>query len=233
MVVPHAGYIYSGQVAAYAYSLLRATSYETVILIGPSHYNYFEGFAIPYYQSFETPLGEIEVDTEFCSALAEQGKGVFDFMNTAHVREHSLEVQLPFLQTVMKENFKIIPILMGAQNYRNAQYGAETLAEILKNYEKHYTIVISTDLSHYHGDAEARKMDAEWIALAEQMNAKRMLQHIETKAVEACGAGPVATFLETAHLLGKTNYKTLVYKNSGDTSGDTSRVVGYASAAVW
>ena len=71
VVVPHAGYIYSGQVAAYAYSLLRATSYETVILIGPSHYNYFEGFAIPYYQSFETPLGEIEVDTEFCSALAE------------------------------------------------------------------------------------------------------------------------------------------------------------------
>ncbi len=132
IIVPHAGYVYSGQIAAYAYSLIKQKSIDTVILIGPSHFTFFEGFALSYYKSFKTPLGEIPVDIELIKSLADIGKGTFDYVNTAHVKEHSLEVQLPFLQTVLNGDFKIVPILMGEQTVRNVKLGWKFYSACLK-----------------------------------------------------------------------------------------------------
>lgn len=233
VIVPHAGYTYSGMIASYAYSLFRQKSIDTVIMIGPSHFTNFEGFALPYFKAFETPLGEIDVDVEFMEMLAEKGVGVFDYVNSSHIKEHCLEVQLPFLQTVLNDGFKIVPILMGEQTLKNAEDGAEILAGILKNYEKHTMIVISTDLSHYHTGDEAKVMDQECITLIEHLNSKRLMQEVKAGNIEACGAGPVAVLLEVGRLLYHNNIKTLVYKNSGDVSGDYSRVVGYLSAVLW
>lgn len=233
IIVPHAGYVYSGAAAGYAYSLIRQKAIDTVILIGPSHFTYFEGFALSYYNSFETPMGEIPVDVELVKRIAEEGAGVFDYINTAHMKEHSLEVQLPFLQTVLEDGFKIVPILMGEQNFKNMQEGAEVLYKILKDYDRHYLLVISSDLSHYHNDKDARKLDERFISMMQQMNTSKLIEEANLGSVEACGAGPICVFLELARMLNRNNIKTLVYKNSGDTSGDYSKVVGYLAAAVW
>jgi MEMO1 family protein len=233
LIAPHAGYVYSGQVAAYAYSLFRQKAFDTVIMIGPSHFTYFEGFALSYYGAFETPFGEIEIDQDFTHKLAEKGKGDFDFLNAAHLKEHSLEVQLPFLQVVLNQGFKIVPILMGEQTYKNAQAGAEVLANLLKDSEKHYLIVISSDLSHYHSNEEALGLDKKFTAIVEQMNPKKLMEEVRARSVEACGAGPISIFLELARKLNHNHIKNLVYQNSGDVSGDYSKVVGYFSSVVW
>lgn len=233
MIVPHAGYIYSGQVAAYGYSLLKNRTLDTVILIGPSHYNYFDGFALPGYQSFRTPLGDIDVDIDLAARLAKEGGGVFDYVNTAHIKEHSLEVQLPFLQTVLEESFKVLPVLMGTQSMANVEKGAAALEKILRNYDRHYLIVISSDLSHYHTDQEARDMDGKLVKIVDEMNADELMRYTDTGLVEACGAGPICLLLKLAAKMDRDHIKTLVYRNSGDVSGDKERVVGYMSAAVW
>ena len=233
IIVPHAGYVYSGQVAAYAYSLLKQKSIDTIILIGPSHFTFFEGFALSYYKAFKTPLGDIEVDVDLINRISTEGKGSFDFINTAHVKEHSLEVQLPFLQTVFNGDFKIVPILMGEQTYKNIEEGAEILYKIFKDYEKHYLFVISSDLSHYHSDNQAKILDRRFIEILENMKSKQLIEEANSGGIEACGSGPICVFLELAEKLNKNNIKTLVYKNSGDISGDYSKVVGYLSAAVW
>lgn len=233
IIVPHAGYVYSGQAAAYGYSLYKNRTLDTVILIGPSHYNLFEGFALPAYQSFRTPLGDVEVDTEFAAKLAQEGNGVFDYVNTAHIKEHSLEVQIPFLQTVLEGSFKVVPVLMGAQTMGNVDKGAAVLERLLKNYDRHYAVVISSDLSHYHTDREARDMDGKLVKIVEEMNGDELMRYSDAGLVEACGAGPICVLLKLAARMGRNHSKTLIYKNSGDVSGDKDRVVGYMSAAVW
>ncbi len=233
IIVPHAGYIYSGQVAAYSYSLLKQKEYDTIVLIGPSHFTYFEGFALPYYKCFETPLGKINLDQDLLNQLVKKSNSFFDYINTAHIKEHSLEVQLPFLQSILTNDFQIVPILMGEQSYKNALEAAETLYEVFKNYDKHFLFVISTDLSHYHSDEEARSMDNELITTLSRMDAKKLLEESKEGKLEACGIGPIAVVLELARLFNRTKIKVLVYKNSGETSNDYERVVGYLSAAVW
>jgi len=233
IIAPHAGYVYSGQVAAYSYSLLKQKEYETVVLIGPSHFAYFEGFALPFYKSFETPLGKVDLEQDILNFLVKKSNSFFDFINTAHIKEHSLEVQLPFLQTILTNDFKIVPILMGEQSYKNAREAAEILYDAFKNYDKHFLFVISSDLSHYHSDREARVMDNELIKTLAVMDAKKLLEESKAGKIEACGIGPIAVVLELARLFNRNRIKVLVYKNSGETSNDFERVVGYLSAAVW
>lgn len=234
LISPHAGYVYSGPVAAYAYNLLRNRAIDTVILLGPSHFTHFTGFSLPSYRAFETPLGDVDLENGFVQKLLDLGGGVFDTIHSAHTKEHSLEVQLPFLQAVLDENpFKIVPVLMGEQTWQSVQKGAEVLAKALSNYEKHTLIVISTDLSHYHSDAEAREMDHKTIKRMEAFDSQGLMRGMHDGEIEACGMGPVATLLELSKKTGHSNFRTLHYSNSGETSGDLSRVVGYVSAAVW
>ncbi len=233
IIVPHAGYVYSGSVAAYGYSLLKGRKYDTVILIGPSHYTYFEGFALAYYKSFLTPLGELSLDLEFSTLLEKESGGVFEFFKNAHLKEHSLEVQLPFLQEVLEDGFMIVPMLMGEQNLKYCEEGAEVLAKVLANYDKNYIIIVSTDLSHYHNSMLAEKMDVKFINTVKELNPRKLLSLSESGEIEACGIGPVVTTLTTAIKMNKRNIKELIYKHSGEVSGDNERVVGYTSIAVW
>jgi hypothetical protein len=233
LIVPHAGYVYSGQVASFGYSLINEKSFDTVVLIGPSHRTYFEGFSLCRFKAYGTPFGEIPIDTKFSEALIKNGGGIFDYLDSAHTFEHSIEVQLPFLYSTLINNFEIVPIVMGEQSYENAVAGASVIAETLKETDKSALFIISTDLSHYHSDEMARELDDRFMKILSSMNAKKLIETVNQGDVEACGAGPVAVFIEIAKKMGKNNIKNLVYKNSGETSGDYSRVVGYLSSVIW
>ncbi len=214
IVVPHAGYMYSAQVAAAAYSRLLpfTNKIHKVIIVGPSHHEYVNGAALSEANSFKTPLGKVSVDTNINNELAAHPD--FKFMDKAHAKEHSLEVQIPFLQKTLKK-FSIVPIAYGDIN-------PKTLAEALLPYTKRsdVLIVISADLSHYMDYETAQKIDA---STAEMVKKKTPLEDHRS-----CGA----IGINAALLLAKEkNYqpRLLDMANSGDVSGDKKRVVGYAS----
>ncbi len=217
LIVPHAGYIYSGPVAATAYHAIqaRADSIRRVVLLGPSHRVAVNSLALPDADAFATPLGEIPLDTEFCERLLRLPQ--VRRMNACHAFEHSLEVQLPFLQTVLKD-FKLVPLVVGLASPQDvadviefAWGGPETL------------IVISSDLSHYLPYEEARTRDASTLRHIVSTD-----NHISDQ--DACGCIPIRGVLLLAHELGLKG-ELLDYRNSGDTAGDKNRVVGYAAVA--
>ncbi len=217
LIAPHAGYIYSGPVAATAYHALHpwADRIRRVILLGPSHRVALRGLALPDANAFATPLGIVPLDKEFCTRLLRLPQ-VHTF-DACHEGEHSLEVQLPFLQSVLHE-FKLVPLVVGLASPQDvadvlefAWGGAETL------------IVISSDLSHYLPHEQARSRDAETLQHIVSTN-----NHISVH--DACGCSPIRGLLLLAHELGLKG-ELLDYRNSGDTAGDKSRVVGYAAVS--
>ncbi len=217
IVVPHAGYIYSGPIAATAYASI-ATLRETVrrvVLLGPAHRELVRGFALPAAQAFATPLGTVPLSREDWLLLQQRPEVVVD--DRPHAFEHSLEVQLPFLQTVLDE-FKLVPILVGAAT---AEQVGEVLQQLWGGPET--LVVISSDLSHYHAYDHARQRDK---ATVEQV--LRLRPGIDHE--QACGATPLNGLLQVAGQFGLEPH-LLDLRNSGDTAGDRARVVGYASVA--
>lgn len=217
LIVPHAGYIYSGQTAAKAYALLRPciNSIERVLLLGPTHRVAVEGIALPSCSDFETPLGLIPIDQDAIAALKNLPQIVVS--DAAHAQEHSLEVQLPFLQKVLGD-FKCVPLAVGKVSIQDVAQvlnilwgGPETL------------IVISSDLSHYHGYEQARQIDTHTV---ESILAGTLLHSFE----QACGAVPIDGLL-LASKMHQIQCHLIDVCNSGDTAGDRVRVVGYASFA--
>ncbi|HLX79679.1 MAG TPA: AmmeMemoRadiSam system protein B [Burkholderiales bacterium] len=219
LIVPHAGYIYSGPVAARAYDELVAARgvVRRVVLLGPTHYVAGRGLALPAADAFDTPLGRIPVDVQAAAALADLGQVVRS--EPAHAQEHSLEVQLPFLQRMLGE-FSLVPLATGAAT-------KEEVAEVLERLwgGPETLIVISTDMSHYHAYDEAKRIDA------------ATLQRIADLATdlnhdEACGATALNGFLELARRK-SLSIRLLAACNSGDTAGGRTRVVGYSSFALY
>jgi AmmeMemoRadiSam system protein B len=217
LIVPHAGYIYSGSTAAAAYALLAPlrAQIRRVILLGPAHRVLLRGIALPTTSAFSTPLGEIPIDA-VASEIALNSQRVHP-SDVAHAQEHSLEVQLPFLQSVL-EDFSIVPLVVGNASAHEVATvidhlwgGAETL------------VIVSSDLSHYHAYASAQALDA---ATAASVVALQPL----TSHDQACGATPLNGLLEVARQR-RLQAHLLDLRNSGDTAGDRSRVVGYAAFA--
>lgn len=219
MIVPHAGYIYSGPVAANAYArLVKAHDLITrVVLIGPSHRVGFNGLAITNAQNFVTPLGSIEVDRQAVHAIAKLP--FVDYLEKAHAEEHSLEVHLPFLQETL-DDFKIVPIVVGDAS-------AEQVAEVLELLwgGEETLIVISSDLSHYHDYATCQKLDKATSAAIEN------LQYESLDFDAACGRVGVGGLLKLARDKGFA-VKNIDLRNSGDTAGDKLRVVGYGAFVI-
>ena len=219
MIVPHAGYIYSGPVAASAYArLIKAHDLITrVVLMGPSHRVGFQGLAITNAQHFITPFGSIEVDRQALHTIAKWS--FVDYMEQAHAQEHSLEVHLPFLQETL-DDFKIVPIVTG-------DAPAEQVCQVLEQLwgGEETLIVISTDLSHYHDYATCQKLDKETSAAIESL-------HYESLGADsACGRVGVSGLLKLARE--KTlRVKNIDLRNSGDTAGDKKRVVGYGAFII-
>jgi len=232
LVSPHAGYIYSGQVAACSYKQVKGKKYESVIIIAPSHSEYFDFNSVFNGRGYRTPLGIAEVDTERAERLAGNAayKNYIKLSDFGHRHEHSLEVQLPFLQTVF-ENLKIVPVVMGRQDKKSIESLGSAIGATFKG-EK-ILVIASTDLSHYHDYNTAAALDALVIDYINSFDPIRFAGAVSSEEVEMCGGGPVAAAMIASGMLGANSSKVLCYKNSGDTGGDKSAVVGYLSAAFY
>jgi MEMO1 family protein len=228
IISPHAGYVYSGQVAAYGFKMISNKHYDTVILIGPSHRAYFEGVALWDRGSFETPLGRTDIDEEIAREIV-NSNGIIKPNNDTHAGEHSLEVQLPFLQSVL-DDFKIIPLIMGIQTSNVCRELVQAVTKVLQTSKKNFLVVGSTDLSHYYPYTKAKKLDDVIIGRLNTFNIPGMIEDIEAGKTEACGAGPIIATMMLSEKLGADHGTVLKYADSGDVSGDKNGVVGYVSA---
>lgn len=219
VIVPHAGYIYSGFTANFAYRFLKQSTVKRIIVIGPSHHHYFKGISGSYYETYETPCGQPAIDSAYLFALAKQ----FDigFEPKAHEKEHSTEVQLPFIQHYFPKA-KVIELIYGDVS---AKILANLITALLNN--KDNAVVISSDLSHFHNLKEANILDKHCLKGVEKLD----LTELE-KGCNACGlTGIQAIILAAKHL--KLSSKLLDYRTSAETTKDTSSVVGYMSAMFY
>ncbi len=229
LVAPHAGYVYSGQVAAHAYKLIRDASYEKVIVISPSHRMHFDGVAVWRGAGYETPLGVVPVDQELAESLLAADGPVAE-IPAAHEREHALEIQLPFLQAALGE-FTFVPLVMGNQDEPTCRRLAEVIAAALAGREA--LVVGSSDLSHFHSHSEAVRLDSVVLDHLKSFSPDGLLRDLARHRCEACGGGPAAVTMMAARALGADRAELLKYADSGDVTGDRREVVGYASAVFY
>jgi MEMO1 family protein len=229
LVSPHAGLRYSGAVAAHAYALLRGRTDLTVVMIGPSHRLAFDGVSVYARGAFATPLGEIPIDEPAAEALLQAGEGMSD-EEGPHRAEHSLEMQLPFLQRIVP-GLRLVPLLMGRQSRLEVDSLADALARALAG--RDVLLVASSDLSHYHPAPLANELDALVVGDVDAFDPERLMDRLEAAPGHACGGGPMVAVLKAARTLGATRATVLRYADSGDAGEhDKSRVVGYLSAAL-
>jgi MEMO1 family protein len=219
--------MYSGPVAAHAYRLLRGRRIDVAVLVGPSHFVGFEGIAIVPSGGFETPFGVASIDSASAAGLGAATTIVREHA-AAHVREHSLEMQLPFLQRVAPDA-AIVPLVMGHQTADTARRLADAIATVFVG--RRVLLVASTDLSHYHDRSTAARLDAAVIDCVSRLDADGLQQALDAQPEHACGGGPAVSVMRAAKLLGARHSAVLAYGDSGDVSGDTSAVVGYLAAA--
>jgi len=229
LISPHAGYEFSGVVAARAFAEVVNRRYDGVVVVGFTHRDQFEGASVDDRESYQTPLGTIPVDREAVSFLLAQPR--FQHLERAHAQpEHSLEVMLPFLQVALGE-FRLVPVLIGGVDGISASAAADALAALAQRGD--YLFVFSSDLSHYHPYDDARTIDDRTVnaILGETSLAVDRLFVLEQ--LEACGRGPIRIALLLAERLGYPERRLLAKANSGDTTGDKSRVVGYAAIGMY
>lgn len=228
IIAPHAGLMYSGPIAAHAYNLLRGRGIEVAVLVGPSHYVGFEGVAIVERGAFDTPFGPVPISEHTAAAVA-MGSRLIASHPTAHAREHSLEMQLPFLKRVLPD-VEIVPLVMGYQRRETAVALGDAIAAAVKG--RRAVIIASTDLSHYQNAATAAKLDGRVIQQVLRFDPDGLMSLLETFPEHACGGGPTVSVMRAARLLGATDARVLKYGDSGDVSGDKDAVVGYLAAAM-
>ncbi len=229
LVVPHAGYPYSGQVAAYAYKTLEKQKFDTVVVIAPSHHSAFSGVSVYDQGGFRTPLGVVPLDTGLISAL-EKRESRIRFLPEAHAKEHAIEIELPFLQTVLP-GFKLVPLVMGDQDLSTCRWLAKALADCIGG--KSVLVVASSDLSHFHTYDEAVALDRVVIAKISAFDPEGLSEGLSQGKCEACGGGPIVAAMLLARKQGATGGGVLNYANSGDVTGERERVVGYLAGAFW
>lgn len=218
LFLPHAGYAYSGQVAAYGYKTIYGKNFDTIIIVGDSHCERFDGVAVWPNGEWETPLGKIKIDEELARTVLANSKRFFR-RDSAHLWEHSIEVHLPFLQTTLK-NFKILPVVFGSEN-EDWQSLAEAILQNIKR--KKFLIIASADLSHYLPHEKAKKIDEKTL---------KNILNLEIEDLNICAIDSAKTIIEIARRLGG-KAKLLKYANSGDAAGEKLKVVGYGALAFY
>ena len=229
IIAPHAGYQYSGFTAASAYALLRGGTYETVVVVSPSHREFFDGVTVFPGDAYATPLGVVPLDTVLRDHVTQKAPFIIA-SDAGHQEEHAIEVQLPFLQHVLR-SFRLLPVVVGNQDRKYCLGLGEVLAEALSG--KNYLLVASSDLSHYYSWDVANALDQHAIDDVAAFDYERMMTELETGATEACGGGPIVAVLSALRGLGVKNIEILHHCNSGDITGDRKRVVGYFSAVAY
>jgi AmmeMemoRadiSam system protein B len=226
LVCPHAGYLYSGPIAASGYfELARDGLPDTVVLLGPNHTGYGSGLSLMRKGTWQTPLGDVEVDTALADAVLSE-TSIVDVDEAAHRFEHSIEVQLPFLQYLYGDKFKIVPICFLMQDYDSAVEVGRALTEALD--AKNAVVIASSDMTHYEPAKVAEKKDRAALDAVVALDSRRFYETIENQNITACGYAPITALITYVQGV-NAKAELLSYHNSGDTSGDYSSVVGYAS----
>jgi len=226
LISPHAGYVYSGEIAAYSSKLLKRERVNTVILVGPSHRFPLKGASVWPSGFYRTPLGKVKINERIAARISQSSRCI-KFEPQAHLHEHSLEVQIPFLQTVLGD-FSIVPILLNNLAQEEINEIADEIAQILR--DTGVVMLASTDLSHYHPYSEAKEIDAKTLDIIKTGDSKRFMEMVKKRDAELCGAMGVVLLLETVKKVHHLPRITLLkYANSGDTAGTKDNVVGYAA----
>lgn len=228
IVSPHAGYAYSGHTAAVAFNYLKQKDIEKVIIISPSHREYFPGICVYEGDGYETPLGIVEVDTEAAKKLTEESRIIYRGIE-GHRTEHAIEVQLPFLQKIL-DNFKIVPVVMGDQGKLFVDELAEKLQQII---DDKTIIIASSDCSHYYPKHIADKLDSIIEKRITDFDYENLQKDLDLRNCEACGGGPIVAMMKTSAMANKKKSIVLHRSDSGDVTGDDTEVVGYLSAAIY
>jgi MEMO1 family protein len=229
LICPHAGYIYSGQVAAYSYKQITNKKFDSIIIISPSHSESFDFVSVYDGDAYNTPLGRVNIDKKRSSLLVENNPRIH-FSDKGHNNEHSIEVQLPFLQYIYNE-FEFIPVVIGTQSRQNIHAIGNTIGEVFKG--ENIIIIASSDLSHYHPYNDAVILDRQVENLVGKFDIDNLENEFLKSNIEMCGGGPVAAAMIAAKNLGANKALILKYLNSGDVSGERKAVVGYLAAALF
>lgn len=224
LLSPHAGIRYSGPVAAYAYAQVKDMSFDTVAVIGPMHHDIPGAVLTSDHNAYETPLGQVAVDT---AALTEIGRQI----KLTYIRddpEHSVEIELPFLQRVLKPGWSLIPVMLRDQSKAQARDLGAALAEVLRG--RRALLVASSDLSHYYPQHVANELDTKMLERVQVMDADGVIEYSESGTAYACGYGAIGTAITAARAWGADKALITRYATSGDVTGDFEQVVGYGSA---
>ncbi|MFA5573064.1 MAG: AmmeMemoRadiSam system protein B [Candidatus Bathyarchaeia archaeon] len=228
LICPHAGYMYSGPVAATAfYNLAQDGKPDTVVLLGPNHTGYGSALSVMREGAWQTPLGNIEIDTKLTDNIIQETR-ILDIDDVAHRYEHSLEVQLPFLQFIYGNSFKIVPICFLMQDYDSAVEIGRALIEALD--ATNTVVIASSDMTHYESAKSAFAKDQAALKEVVALNARGFYDTVEAKNITACGYAPITVLITYAVGIG-AKAELLAYHTSGDVTGDHSSVVGYAAAS--
>ena len=234
VIAPHAGLMYSGPVAAFAYAPLQRASIRSIVLVGPSHFVPFTGVSLWGAGEWQTPFGAVAIDAVLAEAVRTECREIVD-LPAAHRREHSLEMQLPFIAHLLP-GVPIVPLVMGQQTRETAFALGAALARVLRpndSNDSSVLLVASSDLSHYENATVAARMDAIMVRHIESLDPEGLMTALEREPRHACGGGPMVAVLSAARALGASTSRVLCYADSGDVSGDKSSVVGYLAAALW
>jgi AmmeMemoRadiSam system protein B len=227
IVSPHAGYVYSGTVAANGFFEISSSDFQDVVMVGPNHYGIGKGVAVMREGIWETPLGDVEINTSLADEIASRS-GVTDFSDVSHSKDHCLEVQLPFLQYI-KQRVRIVPIVLIIQDIDTAFDLGNAIADAVADNVDTTLLIASSDLTHYEPNAQAHEKDSELIKAVLALDVTKFYAVLERLDVSACGYGAIAAVMVAAKSLGATKGELLRYATSGDVTGDKSAVVGYSS----
>jgi MEMO1 family protein len=230
LIVPHAGHRYSGDVAALAFRLMQGASVETVAIVAPMHHPYPGAILTSAHAAYETPLGKVEIDADLVAEVERHLPGSLRLDRVRNDPEHSLEIELPFLQRTLAGPFRLVPLMLRDQSAKSAEALGHALAQALKG--RSSLLVASSDLSHFYPDEVARTLDGFLLAKVEAFDPAGVIDADERGQGYACGRGAIASVLWAARDLGATRVELLGYANSGDVTGDSGSVVGYGAAVV-
>jgi MEMO1 family protein len=232
VIAPHAGHIYSGPVAGYAFAAVRGEKPDLLAVLSPMHQAYYEPLLTTAHAAYSTPLGQIPVDNEAVALLDSHCKEILGYGLTkvAYDQEHSLEIELPFLQRALAGDFRLLPVMVRAQSSKISQQLGTALTETLR--DKNFLLVASTDLSHFYAQKEALSFDTEMLRRIETFSPEEVFCAEEEGKGFACGLGALTAVLWAAKGLGADTVKVLRHATSGDVTGDYNRVVGYGAGVV-
>lgn len=228
IIAPHAGYKYSGPTAATAFGRLRGSTYDAVLIVSPSHHEYFEGTSVFDGGGYATPLGVVPIEDDLREELV-SASGDIRASGAGHQSEHAVEVQLPFLQRALGE-FAFVPLVIGHQTPETCFKLGKAIAGVVR--DRKILLIASTDLSHYYSAEVAHRMDTIVIDDLRAFDEQALMDHLEKGMAEACGGGPAVAVLTALRHLGSSRVDILNYATSGDVTGDYRSVVGYVGAVA-